>query len=226
MGKERDLDLPFTINQFLEVFKNYNIAVWPFQIVLNLLAVTAVIFSLRKISNANKIVSGILGFLWLWIGVVYHLLFFSGINKAAYVFGIFFIIQGVLFIYAGVLRPYLSFSFKWDTYNIFGAIFIVYALIIYPIFGHIIGHAYPAQPTFGLPCPTTIFTFGILLFTDKDIAGYLLIIPVLWSVIGFTAAVNLRVYEDFGLVVAGIVGAFLIIWRDRKRIKTSELNHA
>lgn len=210
------MNLPFTIEQFLNVFAEYNQAVWPFQIVLNLFALSAIILCFKKVKPGDKINSGILAFLWLWIGMVYHIMHFTSINKAAYVFGIVFILQGIVFIYAGIMRDYLSFNFSVSLYSVTGAIFILYALIVYPIVGHQLGHVYPQSPTFGLPCPTTIFTFGILLFTDKRIPKYVLIIPFLWSLIGFSAAVNLSVYEDFGLVVAGVLGILFIYLRDRK----------
>jgi len=39
---------------------------------------------------------------------------------------------------------------------------------------------------------------------------YALIIPLLWSSIGFTAALTLGIREDIGLLVAGLVGTVLL----------------
>jgi Family of unknown function (DUF6064) len=39
----------------------------------------------------------------------------------------------------------------------------------------------------------------------------LLIIPVLWSVIGTSAAFSFGIKEDFGLLVAGTIGTTMII---------------
>ena len=66
------------------------------------------------------------------------------------------------------------------------------------------------------PCPTTIFTFGILLWAVKSVPAYLLIIPLIWSIVGMSAAVNLRVPQDYGLVVAGVLGTALILIQNRK----------
>lgn len=209
------MNIPFTVDQFLDVFEQYNTTVWPVQILLNLFAVLMIIVTFKKVKIANKLNSAILAFFWFWIGLVYHLLFFTSINKAAYVFGVLFIIQGILFIFAGVLKGQISFKLSWDLYGIMGAVFIVYALMIYPVFAHLLGQVYPKMPTFGLPCPTTIFTFGILLQANKKVPGYILVIPVIWSIIGFSAAINLAVYEDFGLVIAGIVGTILILIKNK-----------
>jgi len=213
------VSMPFTVDQFMDVFKSYNISVWPTQIFLNILALIAIIFALRKYRFSDRINVGILGFLWLWIGIVYHLIHFTSINNAAYLFGILFAIQAFIFIYAGVFKEHLSFKYEGNAYAITGSVFILYALIIYPVLGHLSGHVYPESPTFGLPCPTTIFTIGLLLWTDKKIPKYVLIIPFLWSLIGFSAALNLGIYEDFGLLLAGIVGTAMILIRDRKMNK-------
>jgi len=211
------MSLPFTAEQFLSVFEKYNLSVWPMQVVLVLLAILAIILSIRKINRSDEIISMILGFFWLWIGIVYHIIFFTSINKAAYFFGALYLIQGLLFLYIGGLKSKLSFKFHPSSYGIVGSLFILYALIVYPGLGYFFGHVYPKNPTFGLPCPTTIFTFGILLWTDKKIPKYVLAIPLIWSIIGFGAAVSLGVREDYGLLIAGLLGSILIIIRDRSR---------
>jgi len=86
------------------------------------------------------------------------------------------------------------------------------------VLGYNLGHVYPYSPTFGLPCPTTIFTFGILLFTNEKMPVHLLIIPLLWSVIGFTAAINLIIYEDTGLLIAGLTTFTLLLISNRKKL--------
>jgi hypothetical protein len=55
------------------------------------------------------------------------------------------------------------------------------------------------------PCPTTIFTIGILLLARGNWVLWLSIIPVLWSLVGLAAAVQLGIPEDLGLPVAGLL---------------------
>ena len=210
------MSLPFTVEQFMGIFEKYNIAVWPMQIILVLIALSALFLSLRKFSYSDRFISAILGFFWLWIGIVYHLTYFTSINKAAYLFGALYINQGLIFIFVGGIKSKLSFKLQPNSYGIIGSLFILYALIIYPILGYFFGHIYPRNPTFGLPCPTTIFTFGLLLWTDKIVPKYVLVIPLIWSMIGFGAALSLGVKEDYGLLIAGVLGFILIFIRDRK----------
>ena len=204
------MKLPFTLEQFLEVFRQYNIAVWPMQIIILLLAFIAVYFSIRKTSYSDKLITLILSFFWLWMGIVYHLIYFSGINKAAIIFGSLFIIQSLLFFYYGFIKKGLSFKFKANKFGITGMILLSFALFIYPLVGYWLGHVYPASPTFGLPCPTTIFTFGILLFSSKRLSMVILFIPFLWSLIGFSAALKLGMKEDISLLFASVLSMVFI----------------
>ena len=209
------MKIPFTIEQFLEVFEYYNLSIWPFQIFLYFLASVMIFLAWRKQTHSDKIIVTLLAFFWFWMGIVYHLIHFSSINKAAYIFGILFIIQGFLFLYSGLLRNRLIFKYQNNIFGMMGTFFMLYALVIYPLWGHYSGHVFPKIPLLGVPCPTTIFTFGILLWTERKINKFILIIPFLWSIVGFSAAVHLNIKEDFGLFVAGLLGTILLVIRDR-----------
>ena len=156
-----------------------------------------------------------MAFFWLWMGVVYHLIYFTEINNLAYFFGAFFILQSILFVVLGVFQNKFSFQFHADKFGITGMSLVVFALIIYPILGYFFGHVYPSSPTFGLPCPTTIFTFGLLLFNIKKCPILILIIPCMWSIIGFMAAFQFGILEDTGLIVASLMTTVLLIYRNK-----------
>ncbi|HLA10951.1 MAG TPA: DUF6064 family protein [Pyrinomonadaceae bacterium] len=207
--------IPFTIDQFLGVFERYNVAVWPAQLFLYALAILALCLALQRKADLSRVVSIILSVFWLWMGLVYHLWFFRVINRAALIFAAFFVLQGVLFFTAGVWKNNLGFRFRLDLFGITGSAFLIYALVIYPALGYWIGHRYPSAPTFGLPCPTTIFTFGMLLWTNRRVPLYIVAIPLAWSFIGVWAAISLGMSEDYGLLVAGLIGSSVIILRDR-----------
>ena len=210
------MKLPFTVEQFLDVFINYNNSVYPMQIIFYLLALIVILLSIKKITYSDRIINVILSFFWLWMGIVYHLFYFAQINKAAYLFAGIFILQGLMFLFNGVLNNKLSYKFRLDAFGWVGALMITFAFIVYPLLGHLSGHFYPASPTFGLPCPTTIFTFGILMWFDKKIPLSIVAIPFIWSIIGFFAALKLDFHEDIGLLVAGILGIIVTVLRKRK----------
>jgi len=211
------MKIPFTVEQFFDVFATYNTAIWPIQVLFYLLGVVALAAAIRESKLSSRIVPGILAFFWIWMGGFYHILYFRMINPAAWIFGIFYILQGLLFLLVGTIFGRLSFRLNLKPFPIIGGCFILYAMVVYPLLGISFGHSYPRAPMFGVaPCPTTIFTFGILLWATKCVPAYLLLIPLLWSFVGMSAAVNLRVPQDYGLVVAGILGTVMILIQNRK----------
>jgi hypothetical protein len=203
--------MPFNTDQFLDVFASYNEKVFPMQVVLLVAALVAMRLATNGDGLSSKAVACLLAVFWLWIGLVYHFLFFSQINGAAFAFGAFSILQGGIFLYSGVFRNDLSFRDQTRGRRMIGTALIVYSLLIYPIAGMSRGHAYPYSPTFGLPCPTTIFTFGLLLRSGRAVPLYVLAIPFMWSLLGASAAYLFGVWEDIGLLIAALIaGGFLI----------------
>lgn len=213
--------MPFTVEQFMGVFESYNLAVFPMQIIAYVLGLIAVFLVFKN--RPGKIVPAILSFMWLWNGVMYHGVFFSPINKAAFGFGVIFVIQGLLIAWTGVVRKKLSFQYPENKLiTTMSVAAIAYSMVVYPALGMLLGHAYPRAPMFGIaPCPTTIFTFGLLLLAAPRMPRYLVALPLLWSVIGFGAAMNFGITEDIGLLVTGVVGTALVLYRGRRARKAS-----
>jgi hypothetical protein len=59
--------IPFTADQFLNVFEQYNVAVWPAQIFLYTIGMFAISLLLSRKSDFSRIVSLILSLFWIWI---------------------------------------------------------------------------------------------------------------------------------------------------------------
>jgi hypothetical protein len=210
------MPLPFSVEQFLGVFARYNEAIWPAQVVAYLLGLVAVVLVLQPTPTSSRLVSGTLAAFWLWTGIVYQGLFFSQINPAALAFAALFVLQGVLWLVAGVLGSRLTFEARGGTAGVLGWACVLYAMVLYPLLGALLGHGYPYAPTFAVtPCPLVIFTFGLLLWTRPPLPRYLLAIPLLWSLLGVSAAVTLGIREDVGLLVAGLLATALLLGRDR-----------
>ena len=207
------MNLPFTTDQFLSVFKEYNQSLWPTQVILILIALLLLYFLFRKKIYSNSLISAGLALFWLWMGIVYHLIFFSQINPAAKIFGALFIIQAGLFIYYGIIKHNLKFKYKKNIIGFIAIVFFLYALIFYPLLGFALGNRYPEMPTFGLPCPTTIFTFGLIMLLENR-KKTLFIIPILWSIIGFGAAIKLGIFQDIGLLIAGAASLVILFIKD------------
>ncbi|MBI4501522.1 MAG: hypothetical protein HY700_10205 [Gemmatimonadetes bacterium] len=149
------------------------------------------------------------------MGVVYHLIFFRQINPAAALFGIAFLLQGVLFAVGALKRsPQPDVKVKAADRWVGGAL-LAYGLALYPLLGWALGRRYPANPTFGLPCPTTLATLGLLLWLRPRPPSWLLVIPLLWVAVGTNAAFTLGMHEDLGLLIAGIAATARLWHRSR-----------
>lgn len=201
------MTLPFDAGQFFAVFARYNTAVWPAQMVLIGLALVAVASATRPRTWSGPTIGAILALFWIWMGGVYHIAFFHVINPAALAFGVGFVVQGLAL---AVFGTKLRFAFRAAGRGVVGAVLIAYALIAYPAIGWAVGQRYPATPTFGLPCPTTIFTLGLLLWTEPRHARPLMIVPLAWSLIGTSAAFQFGVWQDLALGAAGLAAAVAV----------------
>ena len=204
------MKLPFTVEQFNGVFRQYNTSVWPVQVILLALAVVAIAFVAFPRRWSGVGVSAILASLWAWLGIAYHLSFLTAINPLAYGFAAASVLGALVFLWQGVLRKRLAFRFATNARTAVGLLLVVFALAIYPAWSLFAGRRYPELATFGLPCPTTIFTIGLLAFTVSPYPRVSLVVPVLWSLIGSQAAFFLGVSQDLGLLVAGLVGIVLM----------------
>lgn len=201
------LDPPFTAEQFFAVFAAYNAAIWPLQIVAYGLGVVATFacLSLRG-PLSNWVILTVLTVMWAFNGIGYHFLFFAEINPIAKAFAGIFLLQSILFAVSVMVPNALRFEVGLNSRSAAGLSFIVYALLIYELLGIWAGHGLMAGPMFGVaPCPTTIFTIGMLLMARGRWVVWLSIIPILWSLAGLAAAVQLGVPEDLGLPVAALV---------------------
>jgi hypothetical protein len=210
--------MDLNIETFLDMLAKYNRDIWPLQIVSYLLAILSLFLALRPSKYSSKMISVVLSFFWLWTGIVFGFFYWGPGYRPAYLFSLLWIVQGVFFLVSGVIKSDISFKFKSGPYSILGSIFILYALAGYQVFGYFIGHRYPAFFAPGLvPCPTNVFTVGVLMLTEKKLPGYLMAIPLLWSISGFMP-VSKGILEDIGMIVFGVLGVVLILMRNRKTV--------
>ena len=200
------MTMPFTVQQFFEVFASYNAAIWPAQIAAYVFGLAVVASIGLKWPNAPLFILSALAFMWLWNGIGYQLMFFAPINPAAKVFAGTFVVQAMLLAGCAIAPRGLTFQIGRDVRSAAGLMFILFAMFVYPALGFLAGHGFMSGPMFGVaPCPTTIFTIGLLLLAHGRLVSVLAIIPFLWSLVGLAAALQLRMYEDLVLPIASVV---------------------
>lgn len=212
------MQLPFSQRDFLDLFGAYNTALWPAAVALWVASLVVLLAVLRG-QQIDRLASAILALHWGWAGIAYHFSYFATINPAALLFGAIFLLQALLFGWAGLKREPIRYACERTARHLIGAVLAVYALA-YPLLAMALVHPYPSTPTFGVPCPTTLFTAGLFLMSTPAL-GRLAAIPLLWTVIGGSAALLLGVVTDFALLAAGVAVITYMVARERQKRRTA-----
>ena len=211
------MNMPFTTGQFFDVFSRYNDAVWPMQVVLVTAALLLTVLALVSPRSSRVVVAG-LAALWAWMAIAYHLAFLARLTPSAYLFAAAFLVEAGLLAWHGVHTRRLHFALPREaSHTVVGTLLIAFALVGYPAFTYAFGQQYPAVPTFGLPCPTVIFTFGLLAWCVRPVPRSVLVIPAAWALLGLSPAMNLGVWEDFALLPSAVLALAVILWPRKHR---------
>ena len=204
------MQLPFTQEQFFDLFVAYNETLWPAAVVL-WIASAVIVVRLSAHRPHDRWVSVLLAWHWLWSALAYHVAFFTYINPAAWLFALLFLGQAFFFLRMGVIQRRLSFAPWGNAWAPLAWVLLGYSLA-YPFINALAHLSLLRIPTFGLPCPTTIFTAGVLMLATPR-SWRLSVVPVIWSAIGGSAAFLLGVRADLALPLAGIALALFSIRR-------------
>ena len=195
--------MPFTREQFVDVFAAYNTALWPGAVALWIASVLICALMLRASGrSAGRVISALLAIHWAWSGLAYHVTFFTRINPAAWLFAAMFLVQAGLLLWTAVVKGRLRFTTTHSAWTFVAQAFIAYALV-YPAINAAQHLSVSRIPTFGVPCPTTIFTAGLLMIGNPHL-WRLSAIPIIWSAIAGSAAFSLGVHADYALPVAAV----------------------
>lgn len=210
--------MPFSAEMLMDFFAAYNQRIWPMQWVGYALSLLALVPLVRPGKLWSRVVTGLLAFLWLWVGLVFWL---EAASQMAMLYApaILFTLQGGLFVYA-LVRDRLAYGATGRVATAVGLALIAYALVGYPLVGLSVGHVYPhsvLSPLF--PCPAVIFSFGLLLLAER-VPRLLLVIPAFWAASG-ALWFYLGMVEDAGLVSAGVAGVILLAIRERAGRQTA-----
>jgi hypothetical protein len=197
------MQLPFTETEFFDVLADYNVVLWPIVLTLWIVSLAAMVLFVRAGNQAARGLCALLAAHWAWSGVAYHAAFFTRINPAGWLFAALFVTQAWLFVWYGILHNRLRFSTARSTRHVLAALLIAYSFA-YPLLNLALGLEYPRIPLFAVPCPTTIFTAGLLLTAERP-PSILLIVPALWSVVATSATILFDVRADFMLLPAAVL---------------------
>ncbi len=208
--------LSYTAEVFYAFLEEYNLAIWPAQIVALGLAFVGYFLCVMRSPFSGWTLTGILVLFWTWNAVIFFWFQFGEIDFSAPIYAGFFALQAVLLIFAGFRRRGLAFTLARGPRGAIGHALILFAIAGYPLTMTALDHPWAAVETVGTaPAPTVIFTLGLFLLTDPRPPWYLIVIPLAAAAVLGANAWFLEMPEQLSAPAAGLLFLIAILSKSR-----------
>lgn len=183
----------FSLPTYYRLFERYNAACWPAPIVAAALGLAITFLLCRPAPRRGRIVAAILAACWLWVAIAFHATRYSAINWAAVYFAWGFGLEALSLVWSGVIRGRLVFERCRDAIGRAGFGIFLFALLVQPLIGLLLGRGWRQIEIFGMaPDPTAVATLGILLVAAGRVRWELLAIPAIWCVISAATLASMQ----------------------------------
>jgi hypothetical protein len=209
--------LLFSARTYYRLVELYNADIWPAQLVALALGFAILAIFFRSAAWRGKAVSTILAACWLWVAWVFHAERYATINWAATYFAIGFAAEALLLIWFGLIRGELPCAPEGSAVHVAGLGVFLFALIVQPLIGPIIGRPWTQAEIFGVaPDPTAIATLGILLLASRRTAWALMPIPIVWCAI---SGATLWTMKSQDALITPLAALLVLLLAARKTVK-------
>jgi hypothetical protein len=176
--------LLFSPQTYYRLFELYNAAIWPAQVVAFALGLAIWALLPRGGARQGRLIAAILAGCWLWVAIAFHLNRYATINWVAVYLAGAFGFESVLLIWTGVIRGRLVFEPGRDAIGRTGLWIFLFALLVQPLIGPLLGREWRQIEIFGVaPDPTAVATLGILSLTAGRVRWELIAVPAIWCAI-------------------------------------------
>jgi Family of unknown function (DUF6064) len=208
--------LLFSPRTYYRLFELYNLSIWPTQLAA-LAAGLAILWAWRRGGGEHgRLISALLAVSWLWIAWAYLLGHYDTINWTARHFAMGFALQTLLMIWAGFARNGVRLRWASDTVSRIGLAIFLFALLLQPLIGPLIGRPWTQMEIFGVaPDPTVVATLGVLLAADRP-HWVLLIIPLLWCAISGATLWTMQSPDALVMPAAALLTFLATAWKMRR----------
>ena len=170
----------------------------------------------------DRAVAGLVAGSWLVTGLVFHGLYFSGLNFLAPVYAGLFAAQGLLLAWQGLWGRRLAFGFRGGGRG-WAGMALTLAALAYPLLDGLMRPEWLGLRLVGLtPTPTVLLTLGLLLLAERP-PRRLLIVPALWSGVAAVTGWHLGIFPDLALPVLVIATGLLLLRRRNGRNSRSRM---
>jgi uncharacterized protein DUF6064 len=177
--------LMFSPRTYYRLFEIYNTAIWPGQFLA--LAAGIAIAALLMVAWPwrDRVILVLLGTCWLWVAWAFLFKRYTSINWASTYFAVAFALEALLLIgMAAFSRPSDEGRQAPNWLDRIGVALFLFALVIQPLIGPLLGRSWSQLETFGIaPDPTVIGTLGFLLLMRGRTRWASFTIPIIWCFI-------------------------------------------
>jgi hypothetical protein len=211
--------LLFSPRIYYRLFELYNAAIWPLQILA--LALGAAIFGLLLggVAWRGRAIAAILAACWLWVAWAYFLQRYDTINWAASYFAAGFAAEAMLISWTGIIRDRLVFRSGRDAAGKAGRCILLFALVVFPLIGPLVGRPWTQVEVFGVtPDPTAIATLGVLAAAHRP-HWPLLVIPLAWSTISGATLWTMQSPDAMVVPMAAALTLVMAGWKSLARAR-------
>jgi hypothetical protein len=180
--------LLFSPRTYYRLFELYNSEIWPGQVLALLAGLAVVALISSAVPWRSRAIAAVLGLSWLWVAWAYHYTRYASINWAATYFAAAFALEALLLLGLGVVKG-LRLRPRDGLISAAGIGLVVFALIVHPLIGPLVGRSWSQIEIFGVaPDPTVIATLGVLVLASGASTWLLLPIPILWCLLSGATA--------------------------------------
>jgi hypothetical protein len=209
--------LLFSPRTYYRLFELYNVAIWPAQIAAIAVGLAIPALLRRPGMVLGRVIAALLGACWLWVAIAFHLERYATINWAAGYFAAGFILQGALLLWIGVVRDRLQFRLASDLAGRVGLGIFLFALVVQPLIGPLLGREWRGAEIFGVaPDPTAVATLGLLLLVAGRLPWVLMIVPTLWCAVTGATLGAMEAPDAWIAPLAAALVLALSAWRARR----------
>jgi hypothetical protein len=182
--------LMFSARTWGRLLEAWNRELWPAQPAFVLAATLLVVLAARRPAQATPWITGVLAAAWAWVAWAFHWERFSQINTGAPWFAVVSACQAVLLLALGAGRGGTLASGPVRT---IGLALAAVAALLYPLLAPVAGRGWAQAEVAGaMPIPTALLTVGLLLALALRHRAWLLAIPVLALLVGWSTDWLLR----------------------------------
>lgn len=186
----------FSMEPYLALYKLYNDAIWPMQVVAAILTVLIflIVWRGKDLSMAyTRISYAVLAAMWCWIATKFHLERFATINIGAGIYAALFYAQAAFLLITALTAQTMTLVNQTGLLATFGRFIFVFGIAIWPIASVAGSGDVSYLHQFGLaPDPTALATLGIVMLATNRAKYLLSVIPLIWLGLAATTYFVLR----------------------------------